>query len=109
MEYGYEYQPIPHVRLNFLLWFNVCSNMRPYVTAPKTRTSNGWLMRTEVQIFKVRSINNLPNSCRTKPHAMFQHKKTVLCTASDRNHAHLIRLPSTAYGEVSKIHRCPHS
>ena len=42
------------------------------------RSSNGWFMKTELRIVYARSI------CNSR-------------TASDRNHAHLIRLPSTMY------------
>ena len=39
---------------------HVYSNMRPCVSGP-------WFMRTELQIVYIRSISNLPNSCKTKP------------------------------------------
>ena len=66
-----EYQPTPHFGLNFLLRANVQLNMRPCVAALEKRSSNGWLMRTELQIVDVRSISNLPNNCKT---AAFQYK-----------------------------------
>ena len=52
----------PHFGLNFLLRSNVYLNMRPCVAALEKHTcsSNGWFMRTELQIVYVRSISNLP-------------------------------------------------
>ena len=45
------------------------TNMRPYVATLEKGNSNGWFMRTKLQIhvIEVRSITNLPNSRRTKP------------------------------------------
>ena len=93
-----EYRPTPQFGLNFLLRSNVHLNMRPCVAALEKRSSNGWFMGTELQIIEVRSIDNLPNSCRTKPMPMpcFRTKERS-CTASNRNHTHLKRLPSTAH------------
>ena len=82
----------------FLLRSTVYSNMRPCVAALEKGGSNGWFMRTELQIIKVRSISNLP--------CLMLHfsTKEQSCTASNRNHTHWIRLPSTAqcwaHGEV---------
>ena len=36
-------------------------------SCPWKRSSNSWFMRTELRIVYVRSISNLPNSCKTKP------------------------------------------
>ena len=82
-----EYQPTPHFELNFSPRSNVYLNMRPCVAALKKRSSNGWFMRTELQIIKVRSISNLPHSCRTNliPHFSTNERS---CMASDCNHAH---------------------
>jgi hypothetical protein len=50
--------------------------MRPCVAAWKNV-----VQMAELQIIDVRSIGNLPNSCRTKPsqfYAVFQHKKKMI-------------------------------
>ena len=47
-------------------------------TVDSNRNSNGWFMRTALQIIEVRSKNNLPNSRRTRPswsYAVFQPQK----------------------------------
>ena len=61
-------------------------------SCPWERSSNGWLMRTELRIVYVRSIRNLPNSHNIKTSFM-PHFGTNewSCTASNRNHTHLIR------------------
>ena len=54
----------PHFGLNFLLRSNICSNMYPCVTAIEKSSSNGWFMRTKLQIvyMYIRLISNLPNN-----------------------------------------------
>ena len=37
------------------------------LTVDSNRNSNGWFMRTALQIIEVRAKNNLSNSRRTKP------------------------------------------
>ena len=71
-------------------------------SCPWKHSSNGWFMRTELRIVYVRSISNLLNSRKTTCSFMpcFSTNKQS-CTASDRNHAHLIRLQSTTHGEAS--------
>ena len=62
-----KYRPTPHSGLKFLLRSNVYLNMHPCVDALEKCSSNGWFMRTNLQIIDVRLISNLPNSRRTKP------------------------------------------
>ena len=40
-------------------------------TVDSNRNSNGWFMRTALQIIKVRSKNNQPNSRRTRPSSSY--------------------------------------
>ena len=50
-------------------------------TVDSNRNSNGWFMRTALQIIEVLSKNNLPNSHRTKPssfYAAFELQKNDL-------------------------------
>ena len=73
------------------------------VAALEKCSSNGWFVRTALQIIEVRLII----TCQTATElslvsfvALFSTKEQ-LCTASDPNHAHFIQLPSTGHGEVS--------
>ena len=74
-------------------WFQPCSStvtnrgqpafIRPILhrTVDSNRNSNGWFMRTALQIIEVRSKNNPPNSRRTKPslfYAVFEPQKNDL-------------------------------
>ena len=53
----------PPPTLGLIFRSNVYSNMRPCVAA----SSNGWFMTIKLRIAYVRSINNMLNSCKTKP------------------------------------------
>ena len=61
-----EYWPTPHFGLNLLLRSYPYLNMQ-CVAALENGAQNGWFMRTELGIVYVRSIGNLPKSCKTKP------------------------------------------
>ena len=80
---------------------SACIICAPMCSCPWNRSSNGWFMRTKLRIIYVRSISNLVKLSLTifMPRISTNERS---CKASDRNHAHLIRLQSTTHGEVSR-------
>ena len=74
-------------------------------SCPWKSSSNGWFMRTALWIISVRLISSMRKSRKNEPLAGFMPRFSTnkqSYRASNRSHAHLIRLHSTIYGEVSQ-------